>query len=86
MSDYIYDTFLQNILSVQEIYHYFTIGQQMVNEIYTSQIYITVACTCLCYYGRSMVKPKLNQCMVLKVFIISDLQLKNFCNGSFEKV
>lgn len=49
MSDYIYDTFLQNILSVQDIYHYFTIGQQMVNEIYTSQIYITVACTSLHY-------------------------------------
>lgn len=40
---------LQNILSVQDIYHYFTFGQQMVNDIYTSQIYITVACTSLHY-------------------------------------
>lgn len=38
------------------------------------------------YTIRSMVKPKLNQCVVLIVFIISDLQLKNFCNGSFEEV
>lgn len=40
MSDYIYDTFLQNILSVQDIYHYFTIGQQMVNDIYMQVKYI----------------------------------------------
>lgn len=49
MSDYIYDTFLKNILSVQDIYHYFTIGQQMVNDIFEGQIYITVACTSLHY-------------------------------------
>lgn len=59
MSDYIYDTFLQNILSVQDIYHYFTIGQQMVNDIFEGQIYITVACTCLRYKvnGKTLAEP-----------------------------